>query len=469
MKLLTGIDHADIMKRVCEESALTGHFMFMTVMSAGVAILGLLLSSPAVVIGAMLLSPLMGPILGFGFGLALFNFTDIRRAAITTFVGMAVAVLIAALIVLVSPVQTITPEIAARTRPNLFDLGVAILSGLAGTYAMIRGRHGAIVGVAIAVAVMPPLAVVGFGLATQNWPVLMGSAFLFFTNLIAIALSAAALARFYAFGRRLSPNQTWLQAVMIIAIIAAFAAPLAVALRQIARESVAARQAQTVLTGLFNGEARVSQVDMDFHGTPVRLTATIFSPAYQPNAEAEAGARMSAFLGEPVAVHLDQVRVGGGEADAAQLAAARTGDTRDTADALIQRLALLAGADANEVLVDRQRRVARVRAAPLPGASFDTYRALEERARAADEGWTIILVPPQLALPELADTSSADAEANLPRLQSIAWAAQRLDLPVELSGRGAAEAAALLTEAGVTASVAGENGTPTLRWFVPGN
>ena len=67
---------------------------------------------------------------------------------------------------LLSPLQTVTPEIAARTQPNLFDLFVALFSALAGAYAMIRGREGTIVGVAIATALMPPLAVVGFGLAT---------------------------------------------------------------------------------------------------------------------------------------------------------------------------------------------------------------------------------------------------------------------------------------------------------------
>lgn len=228
------VEHQAVVARVQEDAFWSGHFAFMTLMSAGIAILGLLLSSPAVIIGAMLISPLMGPILGFGFGLALFDFVEIRRAFLSLAIGALLAVLFCALIVVVSPLQSVTSEIAARTRPNLFDLGVAIFSGLAGTYAMIRGRQGTIVGVAIAVALMPPLAVMGFGLATLNLPILGGATFLFFTNLMAIGLSAAVLARLYGFAGRLSPRQTWLQAALIIGALVAFAVPLGLALRQIA-------------------------------------------------------------------------------------------------------------------------------------------------------------------------------------------------------------------------------------------
>ena len=84
----------------------------------------------------------------------------------------------------ISPIQTVTEEIAARTQPNLFDLLVALFSALAGSYAVIRGREGTIVGVAIATALMPPLAVVGFGLATLNWTVFGGALGLFIPNLV---------------------------------------------------------------------------------------------------------------------------------------------------------------------------------------------------------------------------------------------------------------------------------------------
>ena len=130
----------------------------MTMMSAGIAVLGLLLSSPAVVIGAMLISPLMNPILGLGFSLALFDFAELRRSLSALAIGATAALLFTAFIVLVSPLKAPTAEILARTRPNLFDLLVALFAALAGTFAIIRGRGETIVGVAIATALMPPLA-----------------------------------------------------------------------------------------------------------------------------------------------------------------------------------------------------------------------------------------------------------------------------------------------------------------------
>ena len=170
------VDQGEVIALRRTESALSSRYLFMTAMSAGIAILGLLLASPAVVIGAMLLSPLMDPIMGLGFALAIGDYGWVRQSARSLAWGSLLAIGLCALIVFVSPLQDITSEIAARTRPNLFDLLVALFSALAGAYAMIRGRAGTIVGVAIATALMPPLAVVGFGLATANWTVFGGAA-----------------------------------------------------------------------------------------------------------------------------------------------------------------------------------------------------------------------------------------------------------------------------------------------------
>jgi uncharacterized hydrophobic protein (TIGR00271 family) len=162
------VDHQKVVDQVHADAGWNGHYAFMTFMSAGISVLGLLLSSPAVVIGAMLISPLMGPIVGLGFAIATFDSVEIRRSAVALGLGTVLAIAFCAAIVALSPLQTVTDEIAARTRPNLFDLLVALFSGLAGAYAMIRGRHGTIVGVAIATALMPPLATIGFGIATWN-------------------------------------------------------------------------------------------------------------------------------------------------------------------------------------------------------------------------------------------------------------------------------------------------------------
>jgi uncharacterized hydrophobic protein (TIGR00271 family) len=165
------------------------------VFSAGIATLGLVLDSPAVVIGAMLISPLMGPILAAGLALAAGDFYLGVRSMVNVLASMAGAVSFSAAIVWLLPFHAPTAEILNRTQPNLLDLGVAIFSGLAGSVVVCRGVGGggvtALPGVAIAVALMPPLCTVGFGVGSGFvGPIISGAGLLFLTNLAAIVASA---------------------------------------------------------------------------------------------------------------------------------------------------------------------------------------------------------------------------------------------------------------------------------------
>ena len=271
------VNQAEVIEKRREESEISERYLFMLAMSAGIAILGLLLSSPAVVIGAMLLSPLMDPIIGLGFALATGDYDWMKKAARSLLVGTALAMMLCALVVVLSPLQTVTSEIAARTRPNLFDLLVALFSALAGAYAMIRGREGTIVGVAIATALMPPLAVVGFGLATLNWTVFSGALLLYFTNLMTIALTAAVMARLYGFRTSLSPKHTVLQNILIALALAGLAIPLTLALWRVAREANDTRLINSTVRDIFDDRARLSQIDVDFRARPIEITATVLA------------------------------------------------------------------------------------------------------------------------------------------------------------------------------------------------
>jgi uncharacterized hydrophobic protein (TIGR00271 family) len=429
------VDHRAVIEKVHEEARWSGHFAFMTMMSAGIAVLGLLLSSPAVVIGAMLISPFMGPLIGFGFALALFDFDDVKRTVLTTGAGVLIAVLFCALIVALSPLQSVTEEIAARTRPNLFDLMVAIFSGLAGTYAMIRGRQGAIVGVAIAVAVMPPLGVMGFGLATFNWTVFWGSTLLFFTNLMAIGVMAALLARLYGFGHRLSPSQTGLQATLVIGTVVALAIPLGLALRQIAWEAVAATQSRSVIAAQFGGRARVDQIDIAYEARPIRISARVFTTSFRSQAESEAERLLTAVLKRPVEVSIEQFRVRTADEEASQLASARAGDGAALSSGRIaERLALVAGVQPDAVLVDPSGERAQVRAAPLPGATLATYRAMEVRVAAAEPRWQVRLIPPAAPLSEVTFDGQTPDEAGREAIDTAIWGARRLRLRIGVAG-----------------------------------
>lgn len=466
---IDGVNHAGVVEQVREDAGWSGHFAVMTLMSAGIAVLGLLLSSPAVVIGAMLISPLMGPIIGLGFGIATFDAREIRRTSITLIAGVALAVLFCSAIVFFSPLQTVTSEISSRTRPNLFDLLVALFAGLAGTYAMIRGRHGAIVGVAIATALMPPLAVMGFGLATWNVPVLAGSSLLFFTNLMTIAVSAAVLARVYGFATDLSPHQTRLQATLIFAALVGLAIPLGLSLREIAWEALASRETRTQIASEFGKDARVSQLDIDFSSRPVQVAGTVLTPRYHQNAEADLRRKLRDVIQGPVILSLDQVRTENASSVEAQDERSATAAAEREASRLAERLALIAGVPVENVLVDRGGRRAFVRAAVLPGADLSAYRELESRVAAASSGWQVTLVPPAADLPQVTVT---DGEIDQPALSTAIWAAKRLRLPLRVQGRGKAadDVVKALTDAGieVMAVRGGSEDHVTLEWGAPG-
>lgn len=165
------------------------------IFSAGIATLGLVLNSPAVVIGAMLISPLMGPILAAGLAFAASDIYLGLKAFFSLIGSVLVSVAFSASVVWLLPFQSPTSEILGRTQPNLLDLGVAVFSGLAGSAVMARSMSGgaasALPGVAIAVALMPPLCTVGFGVGSGwNWQIISGAGLLFLTNLVAIAASA---------------------------------------------------------------------------------------------------------------------------------------------------------------------------------------------------------------------------------------------------------------------------------------
>ncbi|MEZ7777286.1 DUF389 domain-containing protein [Veillonella nakazawae] len=141
------------------------------------------MNSTAVVIGAMLISPLMGPILATGFGFATLNFTVVKSGILRLSLQVTIAVLASALYFYISPVQAATSELLARTEPNIFDVFIAIFGGLAGIIGQTRKTlDNVIPGVAIATALMPPLCTAGYGLATGNWDYFFGAIYLFFIN-----------------------------------------------------------------------------------------------------------------------------------------------------------------------------------------------------------------------------------------------------------------------------------------------
>ncbi len=180
--------------------AIKGYNVWILACGAMLASIGLDTNSVAVIIGAMLISPLMSPILGIGLSVAI-NDREHLVLALENFAIAVVASLgVSVIYFMVTPLGTATPEIMARTYPTFLDVLIAIFGGIAGIVAGSRkDKTNAIPGVAIATALMPPICVAGFGIANFRWDIFGGAIYLFFINSVFIALSTYAIARFLRF------------------------------------------------------------------------------------------------------------------------------------------------------------------------------------------------------------------------------------------------------------------------------
>ncbi len=178
-----------------------GHTAWILIFSVFVASIGLNVSSTAVVIGAMLISPLMGPIVGVGLSIAINDIDTLKRSLVNLGVMVGLSVLAATLYFWLSPLTELTPELESRTAPTILDVLVAIFGGLALIVA--KSKKGtmpnAIAGVAIATALMPPLCTVGYGLAEGGPKYALGALYLFSINAIFIALATFIVAKLLRF------------------------------------------------------------------------------------------------------------------------------------------------------------------------------------------------------------------------------------------------------------------------------
>lgn len=202
--LLKEINHGKIYEELTEVQHVDVSYIAMVIISANIATLGLIINSPAVIIGAMIISPLMGPIMAGGLFFAIGNYNLGKKAFKSISLGVIMAVAFAALVTLVSPLKSNTPEIIARTSPNIMDLFIALFCGLAGALSVtFKKIASSIVGVAISVALIPPLCVTGIGISTGQLNVVLGSFFLFFTNLTAIFIVSTIFFLVFGFSHHL--------------------------------------------------------------------------------------------------------------------------------------------------------------------------------------------------------------------------------------------------------------------------
>lgn len=156
-----------------------------------IACVGLNTNSPAVIIGAMLVSPLMGPIVGIGYGIGIFDFPLIRRSLVNIGIAAAISLCTSTIYFALTPLHEAQSELLARTMPTLWDVLIALAGGLAGIIGLTRREKSNVIpGVAIATALMPPLCTAGYGLANGDWRMFGGAFYLFSINCVFIAASS---------------------------------------------------------------------------------------------------------------------------------------------------------------------------------------------------------------------------------------------------------------------------------------
>ncbi len=319
-------------------------FWSVLLLSGAIATLGLALNATAVVIGAMLVAPLLGPLLGLSLALTVGDGRLAFQTGLTILLGALGVIGVAALLTLLLPFQEVTAEIASRTRPTTLDLGIAVFSGLAGAVVTVsreRRLSASIPGVAIAVALIPPLSVAGFGIGTGwQWPLIKGSLLLFGANLGGIVLSGMAafllvgmhrqdvverarrwhreadlpglagrIGRTRLISRLRVFASPWMRVGLVLVFIAAVSIPLTSSLRQVLRET-RVRQALAAAADALQAEGNASVLgrsvtfgEEETHAQ-FRVAATEWIGERERRRIEQAA---TASAGEPITLALDQI------------------------------------------------------------------------------------------------------------------------------------------------------------------
>ncbi len=304
-------EQLEIYRRMREAVRPNVNYFVLTTLSAVIATLGLLLNSPAVVIGAMLVAPLMTPIVGTAVGITFGDARTLRDGLSATLQGMLAAIFIAILVAAIVPVAHLTNEVLSRSQPTLIDLIVALASGMAGAYAIARKEVGeALPGVAIAAALLPPLASVGIGIALGDVSIAGGALLLFTTNLVAIIFASSLV--FLLLGVRppqVKEREQRLRQGLVTSVVtlALVSLPLAYFLRQAVERDRIARNAGDIVRQAVQNWGDVQLADLTVQQSRLRIqingTLYIETPVSQADIS-DLEADLNRALPRPVSLNL---------------------------------------------------------------------------------------------------------------------------------------------------------------------
>lgn len=190
-------DESVIVDNIRNNTEFTGVNLWALIFAIFIASIGLNVNSTAVIIGAMLISPIMGPVMGIGLGVGINELPLVKKGAKNLLIATVIGILASTLYFLISPLHDAKSELLARTSPSIWDVFIAFFGGGAGMVAASRTEKSNVIpGVAIATALMPPLCTAGFGLATNNWLYFFGAIYLYFINSVFIAIATYLVSRY---------------------------------------------------------------------------------------------------------------------------------------------------------------------------------------------------------------------------------------------------------------------------------
>ena len=197
-----------VLENVTSNISFRGSNLWILACAIIIASIGLNVNSTAVIIGAMLISPLMGPIVGAGFALGTYNFPLLKKSFKNLLIATVVSLLVSGFYFYISPFKDVHSELLARTAPNIYDVLIAFFGGLVGVIAITRVEKGnPIPGVAIATALMPPLCTAGFGLATFNFSYFIGAFYLYSINCFFICIATFLVVKYLHYPSSIVDNK----------------------------------------------------------------------------------------------------------------------------------------------------------------------------------------------------------------------------------------------------------------------
>jgi uncharacterized hydrophobic protein (TIGR00271 family) len=427
---LRGINRSEAEHRVIVGGRLSPSFAFLVVTSCAIATLGLLLNSVAVIIGAMLIAPLMGPIVLLGFAIAMTDVTHGISATKALVISVGMALLTSFIIVKLAPFIPPTPEILARTQPNAFDLLVAVIAGLVGGYAMVRSEAGTVAGVAISTALMPPLASAGYGLAIHSGPIFQGAFFLFLTNMVAIALSAGGIALWYNFGNLRTPRDLLWKTLLGALVLMVLSIPLVRSLNLAVTQTLTAKGVEEVLRTQGTAKSwKIGQLQVeDKEGESLHVTAVVFVREEDKKAQDELQQALVTHFRRPVKVSLEQIEFGSRRTILPTVAPPNVVTHEPTdAEAMQQHLRRFVPYPVAALEISAVSKSTTIQIGATYVGNLVSLQALEQTLAAGFPNWTVRVIPPRMPLPAIYfDTRTASLSEDSKKLVAIsAWALQR--------------------------------------------